>query len=268
MIDIAYYLNLVKNTPFPFPRYSDKSLQRSYKELQKRVVLQSNTGLDIVKHLHPSIWRCNLHGHVSPIVAWHDDITMMRVILNRAKYLNTEVLSPQNLLTGLSVTKLAPKVSIFRPMTAKYLINKYLSDSKTIFDPCAGFSGRMLGTCVLGKRYIGQDINSTTIREAKELRDYFKLDAELRVKDSLYDTGEYEALFTCPPYGDKECWYQDIEVFSADEWITTCLKNYKCKAYLFVVDKTDLYKDFIAEELPNKSHFGSSTESVVFIKGD
>ena len=57
----------------------------------------------------------------------------------------------------------------------------------------------MLGTCVLGKHYIGQDINSTTIREAKELRDYFELDTELHVKDSLYDTGEYEALFTCPP---------------------------------------------------------------------
>ena len=131
-LDVAYYLNLIKNTPFPFPQYSEKTLKRSYKELQKRTILQSNTGLDIVKHFHPSIWRCNIAGHVSPVAAWHDDITMMRVIINRAKYLNTDTLSPQNLITGLSVTKLAPKVSIFRPMTAKYLINKYLSNYKTI----------------------------------------------------------------------------------------------------------------------------------------
>ena len=149
---------------------------------------------------------------------------------------------------------------------AKYLINRYLNNFSTIFDPCAGFSGRMLGTVSLGKKYIGQDINSITVKEANNLiNDFCFTDAIYNLKDSIYDTGNYECLFTCPPYGDKENWHQDIEILSADEWIQTCLTNFNCKAYLFVVDKTTLFKNYIVEELKNKSHFGTNTEYVIYI---
>ena len=37
-------------------------------------------------------------------------------------------------------------------------------------------------------------------------------------------------------------------------------------AYLFVVDKTALYKDFVVETISNKSHFGSSFEQVILIQ--
>ena len=137
-----------------------------------------------------------------------------------------------------------------------------------VLDPCCGFSGRMLGTCILGKHYIGQDINSVTIKESNKIKDYFKLNAVLKVNDSIYDSSEYECLFTCPPYGNKENWHQDIEVLSADEWIDVCLKNYKCKAYLFVVDKTEKYKDFVVEEFKNKSYLNENSEQVVFIKNN
>ena len=102
--------------------------------------------------------------------------------------------------------------------------------------------------------------------ESNEIKDYFNLNANLKVNDSIYDSGEYECLFTCPPYGNKENWHQEIEVLSADEWIDVCLKNYKCKAYLFVVDKTEKYKNFVVEEFKNKSYLNENSEQVVFIK--
>jgi hypothetical protein len=263
---INEYLQLLQETSFPYPQYTEKELNNSYCKLQEKYLTKtSNVGLELVKQFHPSIWRCNINNRPSPIDAWQDEDIMTKVIANRLKYLKTDTLSLNNLLTGLSVTKLAPKVSIFRPAMAKYLIQKYLSEFCTIFDPCAGFSGRMLGACSLNKKYIGQDINSVTMIEASRLADFLKLDVCLSNKDSLYDSGNYECLFTCPPYGNKENWCQDIEELSADEWIEACLQNYKCKRYLFVIDKTEKYQQYIVEELQHKAHFSTAKELVILI---
>lgn len=267
MNKVEKYLNLTLETNFPYDNFTDSELAKDYKSLKKSENKNSNSGLKIVRQFHPSIWRCNRRGYKSPMDAWNSPEIMYKVIENRLKYLK-EDLSVYNIRAGLSISKKAPKVSVFKPTTAKYLIEKYLNEYAEIFDPCCGFSGRMLGTCILGKHYIGQDINSVTVKESTKIKDYFKLDASLKVNDSIYDSGEYECLFTCPPYGNKENWHQEIEVLSADEWIDVCLKNYKCKAYLFVVDKTAKYKDFVVEEFKNKSYLNENSEQVVFIKNN
>lgn len=265
MNNVDHYLMLVMRSEFPYDNISDAAIRKDYIALRASDKPTSNAGLKIVRNFHRSIWRCNKHGYKSPLDAWQDEKIMQKVIKNRLKYLNGP-LSIYNIRSGLSIARLAPKVSVFRPATAKYLINKYLSDYVEVFDPCSGFSGRMLGACALGKRYIGQDINSITIKESELLRDSLKLNATLRIADSIYDEGEYSCLFTCPPYGDKENWHQEIETLSADEWITICMQNYHCAAYLFVVDKTTLYKNFIVEELGGESYIGGKKEFVILIK--
>ena len=269
MNKIEKYLNLTLETNFPYDNFTDTELTKDYKSLKKASNKNSNSGLRIVRQFHPSIWQCNRRRYKSPVDAWNDPDIMYKVIENRLKSLKEDrFLSIYNIRAWLSISKKAPKVSVFKPATAKYLVEKYLSEYTEIFDPCCGFSGRMLGTCILGKRYIGQDINSVMIKESNKVKGYFNLNANLKVNDSIYDSGEYECLFTCPPYGNKENWYQDIEILSADEWIDICLKNYKCKAYLFVVDKTEKYKKFIAEEFKNKSYLNENSEQVVFIKNN
>ena len=39
----------------------------------------------------------------------------------------------------------------------------------------------------------------------------------------------------------------------------------KCKTYLFVVDNTNRYKDYIVDIITNKSHFGKNNEYVIKI---
>ena len=48
--------------------------------------------------------------------------------------------------------------------------------------------------------------------------------------------------------------------------IDLCLKKHKCKKYLFVVDKTEKYKNNIVEIIENKSHIGSNNEYVILIE--
>lgn len=257
-----------RSIEFPYPQYVDKVLNNSFNDLNKSNLNNFNinvrTGDKIIYNFHPSIWKCNRKNKLSPYKAWQDDKLLLKCIKNRIIYKGSN-LDRSKVLTGFTISGIAPKVSIFNPNLAKYIGEKYLGAYDEIFDPCSGYSGRMLGICSLGKKYIGQDINITTVEESNNIIDYFNLNATVKVKNLLEDSGEYECLFTCPPYGDKENWGQKIESKSCDEWIDEIISRYKCKEYIFVVDKTEKYQDCIVEELKNKSHFSINKEYIIKI---
>lgn len=273
-IDYNKYIQEVfdwcREVEFPYPKYNDNILNNSYSSLSKSDInnfsMNARYGMKIIDHFHSSIWKANRNGSISPYSAWQKDDLLIKCIKNRIIYKGCN-LDRSKVLAGFSINKIAPKVSIFNPNLAKYIVGKYLSNYNVIFDPCSGYSGRMLGVCSLGKRYIGQDINSETVEESNNIIKYFNLDASVECKDLLKDSGEYECLFTCSPYGSKEKWNQEIENKSCDEWIEEILSRYKCKEYLFVVDKTEKYLNYIVEELKNKSHFGSNLEYIIKISG-
>lgn len=265
MNKVKYYFNLCQQYGFPKDIINDEKIDGMFKSLKVcKASKYDNRCIKLIQHYHPSIWKCNKYGFKSPIVAWNDEKIMSKCIKNRLKY-KGDILTIYDIRYGLSVSKLAPKVSVFRPSFAKMITEKYLGEFSTVFDPCCGFSGRMLGVCSCDKNYIGQDINSITVKECNRLRQRLNLSSVIMLKNSLYDSGEYECLFTCPPYGNKENWHQDIEELSADEWIDVCLKNYKCKRYVFVVDKTEKYKEYIKETINNNSCIGKNTEFIIVI---
>lgn len=273
-IDYDKYIQEVfdwcREVEFPYPKYKYNILNNSYSSLLKSDInnfsMNARYGMKIIDHFHPSIWKANRNGSISPYDAWQKDDLLIKCIKNRIIYKGCN-LDRSKILAGFSINKIAPKISIFNPNLAKYIVGKYLSNYNIIFDPCSGYSGRMLGVCSLGKRYIGQDINSETVKESNNIIKYFNLDASIECRNLLDDSGEYECLFTCPPYGNKEKWSQEIENKSCDEWIEEILSRYKCKEYIFVVDKTEKYLDCIVEELKNKSHFGSNLEHIIKISG-
>lgn len=261
---ITDLFNWCRSISFPYPKYADKILHKSYNELIKydKFYLRSQIGFNIIRHFHKSIYHAFLKNKKSPYDAWHDDSLILKAIKNRLIYKNN--IDPSRVLEGFNISKIAPKVSVFKPTIAKNLILKYLNNYNTIFDPFSGFSGRMLGTASLCKKYIGQDLNKTHIEESKKIVNFLNLqNITLNVKSLQESVGEYECLFTCPPYDDKEKW-NDFEVFkTCDEWIDICLTNFKCQKYLFVVDDTIKYKNNIVEILENKSHFGINEEYVL-----
>jgi hypothetical protein len=261
--------NWCRSMNFPYPNYAIDVLKKSYNQLQvyDKFYLKSQIGFNIIRHFHKSIYFAKIKNKLSPYDAWFNDEMLLKVIKNRVIYKNN--IDPSRVLEGFNITKIAPKVSVFKPTVAKSLILKYLNQYNEIFDPFSGFSGRMLATASLLKKYIGQDLNENHIKESKEIVDFLKLDnIDLSIKDSIISTGEYECLFTCPPYSDKENWKSNnTPIKICDEWIDVCLNNFKCKSYLFVVDNTEKYKEFIVEILENKSHFGKNNEFVILING-
>lgn len=264
----ATIFNWCRSISFPYPIINNP--EASYKALCKadcdKFTMNSRIGMRVVDAYHRSIWHARRNGFLSPFEAWQDDNLLKKCIDNRLIYIGNE-LDPSKVLYGFSTAKIAPKVSVFNPYLAKYLIDKYLSEFETIFDPCSGYSGRMLGCCSLNKQYIGQDINPLVVDESNNIIDAFNLTASVTCEDSLRseDVTQYDCLFTCTPYSDKEQWQVNKYNLSCDAWITKLLQRYKCKKYLFVVDSTERYKDCIVETLTNKSHLSINNEYVVLL---
>ena len=246
----SYFMDLFNTKiefPYPNKNFTDKS------------------DMGIIKYFHKSIYSANRDKHKSPVEAWDDKEIVRKTALNRLKYVGN--CRPEDIVYGFSVAKFAPKVSVFNSKLASNLIEKYLNEYNTIFDPFSGFSGRLIGAFRCGKSYIGQDINVTHIGESNAVINYLGINnSNVIVKDIFNSEGQYDCLFTCPPYGNIEHWNDTDVNFTCDEWITNCMNRFKCKAYLFVVDDTEEYKDFIVEELTNSSHFGINTEKVIFIR--
>src|SRR5574344_809003 len=250
-------------TEFPYYCFDNKRMLHDYEKLKKYTYNKNSyLATSIIKNFHRSIFTSHVGCNPSPAEAWNNKELLEKCVRNRFIYSSS--LSSQAIANGFNICKIAPKVSVFNPSLAKHLIEEYLQNYSTIFDPFSGFSGRMLGACCLNKKYIGQDINKTHVDESNEIIKFLNLDAIVYQKDLFESSGEYECLFTCPPYNLKETWGNKNQVnLSCDEWIDECLKRFKCKKYMFVVDKTEKYKDKIVEEIKNKSHFGENSEKVV-----
>ena len=274
----SYFWELRKIS-FPYPKYTDEEMMASWRSLvdlayttepYQSFAVDLRTGDKLIRNFHPSIYHAHREGKVSPYDAWYNDNLLKMAIGNRIKY-NIEM-TPANVLQGFSAANIAPKVTVFSAAIAKVLIDKYLSDATEIFDPFSGFSGRMLGTVALGKKYFGIDLSDTHACESDELIHFLKthgvhIDATVLEWDVMKASGSYDALFTCPPYGTKEVWEKSNgEQLTCDEWIDVCLNRFNCKKYLFVVDKTEKYSDNIVNAMVNKSHLGTNIENVVLIE--
>ena len=249
---------------FPYPKYTKERLEKDWKHLQEwEWNKNSYVGSSIVRHFHESIWEAHVGKNISPVECWNNKELLEKTVRNRMIY--SSRLSSQSIVDGFNVSKIAPKVSVFNPMLAKYLIKTYLNEFSEVFDPFSGFSGRMLGCCALGKKYVGQDINTKHVIESNRIIDYLKLNATVKEQDIFIDQGNYECLFTCPPYGLKEIWNEHETNYTCDMWIAQCITRYDCKKYLFVVDSSERYKDYIIGEITNNSHFGNRKEYIVLI---
>lgn len=240
---------------------------------------------NIIKRFHQSICLANRRNMLCPFDGWgkikSDKILFEKLLRNRLTYNESFIKHgipneiPLHIYAqGMSIMRLYPEVSYFKPSLAKYLINKYLNDTEWILDPFSGYSGRMLGALACNKNYCGSDLCYISTQESEQIYNWLlnNFDNIQQVYIDNTDAEElhsdtFDALFTCPPYEDIESW-PDVQstIHTCDDWIDICIKNNKCKKYLFVVDnKIEKWKSNIVETLENKSHFGKNIEYVVLI---
>lgn len=256
-----------RSIEFPYPQYDEKRMLKDYASLKKykcdKYVPQARLGDSIIQNYHKSIYSARVNKYASPVEGWYNDEMLKQVIRNRLIYMND--LNPSKVLRGFNISKTCPRVSVFNPVLAKYLTEKYLSEYDIVFDPFSGFSGRLLGVTAAGKKYIGQDLNSQAVIEANEIIKLLDLDGQVTNKDTLHCCGIFDCILTCPPYNDKEMYSNESVFKTCDEWIDLIRTHYKARKYVFVVDKTDKYQDYVVEEIKATSHLNKVKELVIVI---
>lgn len=250
----------------------------------------------IVRYFNKSITKANKFGKDSPEVYWeklkNDKELFKKFLENRYRcsdyFRDSETgreqfkqgIVPDFIYgIGLTTSTVSPNVSIFKPSQMQYILDKYAQEFNEIFDPTCGYCGRLVGTLVCNKKYIGRDISDLVIEENKKCGEwlesrltslFFKPEYDLVAADAFTSIGEYECLVTCPPYSDNsgkqiEEWRMSNGDkitcdYTCEEIIDIFLKNYKCKRYILVLDDSisnTKYKDFIVEKFENINYINS-----------
>lgn len=144
----------------------------------------------------------------------------------------------------------------------------------SIYDPCGGWGHRLLGF-KNNKNYIYNDISLSTLNNCKRLANdegiinckFYNQDAALPIND------EYDIVFTCPPYYNKEIFTKKgAENYTEKEfidWWNTVLDNlHPTTGEIYIVINSNYLKYFIANnykyeiinEKLRKSHYHKNTK--------
>ena len=165
-----------------------------------------------------------------------------------------------------SLEYMAPATSIFDPVLCDILYNWFAPVGGHILDPFAGGCVRWLMAWMHGFSYTGYDIRPEQVEEnEKQLKKTplaMKWDISWICRDSAeMDEGQFDLIFSCPPYGDLEVYSddpKDISNMPLEEFIGAyhriidrCVANLKENRFaIFVVgdyrDKKGFYTDFIS----------------------
>jgi len=90
---------------------------------------------------------------------------------------------------------------------AKWVYETYCLPGDRVWDPCAGYGGRLVGALAAGVLYVGTDVDPETVAGNKRLAEVLgfadRADVVLSPAE-VFDPGPVDLVFTSPPYVDLE----------------------------------------------------------------
>lgn len=128
--------------------------------------------------------------------------------INRYKYLGKLPceLTDAEILRGLSLGFFVTGYSSFDVTGMDTVFSRY--GVRSVYDPCAGWGERLVYCGSHGIRYFGCDVNPAVVDGHAKIVEHYGFDGAVTV---CADSGDFDAsgfshdaVFTCPPYGDRE----------------------------------------------------------------
>ena len=151
------------------------------------------------------------------------------------------------------------RTSHFPPGFARHCIRQILPDptGKTIFDPCCGWGGRLLGAYADKMNYIGCELSVPTFNGLINIANSIGYECNISNTDCLqYEWPECDVVFTSPPFYDIEEYIGDDQpskLGTRELWIERFVRPFLSKLNnrngIFYVDKATL-DDFSAVRNP------------------
>lgn len=254
-----------RTTGFPYPKMTKNEILKEVDKLKKKnsnevltksgeIKNSSNLCLDVCRYINNNcFWECSGENTPSIMEAFNNDELLMKVLRNRMGYATSQTdwqekgkwykagahylfdMSDDMLLQGFRSAMIGFSTSNFKPLVAKFLINKYCEGS-SVLDLSTGWSARYLAAYSLNKVYYGIDPSPVT-KNTKELA-YLLEDthskfycgcSENHLIYESFPTVDY--IISCPPYYNLENYYggeQSTQLYLSYEgwlenfWKPTC----------------------------------------------
>lgn len=221
--DVSFYTN-----------YSDIELKTDWMKLvswNADVTSMASTqrlGMKLCEHFFPNFYDIEDKKGNSFKSLWTAK-NLEKVLRWNRKSHSTPYLS--ELKRGIYFNFGLPKSTMYRPQMAKMVVANF--GGVTVFDPCAGWGGRMLGSIAAGaESYTAFEPNTQTYENLLRLIDFLGIQDKVRIyKDSALNMNQYgieniDVVLTSPPYFDLEVYtHEDTQSITG------------CTSYQMWVDK-------------------------------
>ena len=214
----------------PAISYSKEEIEQELLSIQQRI-----GSLQGISNSNKTILTYQQHFYEKERQLFADVKIARKIIKNRAKYLFKEpkYLTDQEILRGFKISGEYYGFSHFAPEWFKWFAET--TKATSILDPCGGWGHRLLGTINSGiKTYIYNDFDARTHQGCANIytdwSEYFDSQILLhnqRAEHLDVSNMEYDSIFTCPPYFNKETYndktFKDFEDFS--NWWRSVINN-------------------------------------------
>lgn len=244
--------------------------QRLCKTKQYKTGSQFKPGMRLCQHFCDNFWRIENASGQSFEKAWQDHKIMDQVREWGLQGMSQLWLSWIRRAVFMAAS--LPNSSFYRPHFSRQLIGMTGLSEGILFDPCAGWGGRMLGTLSQGWRYRSCEPNPETHANLSRMLAWLKsqhpteLDAEIYPRPvetfDIGTVGPVDIVLTSPPYFNLEIYnhdpaqsYNRFDTYDAwrDQWfvplIERCLDHLKPEGIsawnVMNFKKHDLVKDLI-----------------------
>lgn len=200
----------LRRTPFPYPpmlEHEQIAVEFArlvhYKSFLKHntIKLKSTIGLPICYPFFPNRYDARAGGR-SAVEAWHDRDALRAAIRLQLRY--GDPTEAHRVLRAITLRCRTP--TIFRPAVAKFIYERYAAPGQLVWDPCAGYGGRLLGAAAAGVHYIATDVEATTVNGNLALA--AAIASEVHViccpAEEFKPPRDVALVFTSPPYFNRE----------------------------------------------------------------
>lgn len=214
---------------------------------------------------------------------WKDTDKKEKLVSNRLKYIGKGwgELTAWEILRGFKISgKVKKPYSHFSQAWMRKFVEDY--KVKSIYDPCGGW-GHRLTACTWEFPYIYNDIRKKAVSNCKDIAKFLGMKNKVFYNSdaaALTPKEKYDAVFTCPPYFDKEIYskkgaenleYSEFLLWWGRVVKSACMK--KPRLFAFVISdalKDDLIKECKKQGLTldrthllgrSKSHFLKKTST-------
>lgn len=221
-------LNYFIDYDFTRIRYDIGMVNRDWENLKKTKVNVKNrilnntsaSGTKIYKYFFPNVLKVSTWGKISVYDALKDRKILFRIIRNRignTLLYNTKgrearqwpmSIRPAQILQGAKCSGEASIGSIFKPIVAKIIYDRWVKKGDNVYDFSSGFGTRLLGLMSLDRnnKYFGVEPNTETYHNLIKMSKYFGFNVDIRKigSEDMKFKEKMNFVFSSPPYYNFE----------------------------------------------------------------